>query len=71
MHINIKVGSITNAQRGYNELKKHAYSVSIRKSEDPSPKEGCGYILRVQCTSDEPIKILEQNNVKILGVEHF
>ena len=38
----IKVGSVTNAQRGAKLLKNAGYRVFVHKQLRPSPADGCG-----------------------------
>ncbi|MCC8073708.1 MAG: DUF3343 domain-containing protein [Clostridiales bacterium] len=69
MNIYIKVGSITNAQRGQKLLRMHGYKSQIKKSENQSAVDGCGYALLFESDSDEPIKLLEKNKIDVRGVE--
>lgn len=70
MNIDIRVGSITNAQRGMRILRSKGYKANVRKLENPSPRDGCGYVLRVFADSDEPIKIIERNGIRVSGVDY-
>lgn len=65
----IKVGSITNAQRGQRLLRSKGYKSQIRKAENPSKSDGCGYELIVRSNNDSPIDILEDNGIEIRGVD--
>ncbi len=69
MNLYIKVGSITNAQRGQRILRSKGYKAQIKKIENPSKTDGCGYALEVSSDDDTPVKILEKNKIKIRGVE--
>ncbi len=69
MNLYIRVGSITNAQRGRRILKIEGYSAFIKKAENPSNSEGCGYALVVQADDEKPLEILRRSRIKILGVE--
>lgn len=69
MILYIKVGSITNAQRGIRALKFHGYKSQLKRLENPSKTDGCGYAIVVRAQDDEPIKILEKNRIRIKGVE--
>lgn len=69
MNLYIKVGSITNAQRGQRILRSKGYKTQIKKIENPSKTDGCGYALEVKSDDDTPVKILEKNKIKIRGVE--
>ena len=61
MTLYIKVGSITNAQRSQRSL--------IKKLENPSPQDGCGYMVVVNTYTEEPISILIKEGIQIRGVE--
>lgn len=69
MIIDIKIGSVTNAQRGLHLLKSNGYKASVRKLEHPTKADGCGYVLRLNSESSEPIHLLEKNGIKVLGVD--
>ena len=45
MTLYIKVGSITNAQRSQRSLRQKGYKSIIKKLENPSPQDGCGYMV--------------------------
>ncbi|MGN1328480.1 MAG: hypothetical protein ACI4V4_02145 [Eubacterium sp.] len=65
----IKVGSITNAQRGQRLLRSKGYKSQIRKTENPAKSDGCGYELFVRANGDAPVNILEDGGIEIRGVE--
>lgn len=67
--IDIKVGSVTSAQRGARVLKSHGYKVNIRKLEHPSKSDGCGYVLRINSESEEALTILKNSSIKVTGVD--
>ena len=69
MNLYIKVGSITNAQRGQRLLRSKGYSPQIKKNDRPERSDGCGYALEVYGRENEIIKILEDNRIEIRGVE--
>lgn len=69
MQLFIKVGSITNAQRASSVLRSHGYKPQIKRIENPTKNDGCGYGIAVSSNSREPIEILEKNSVRIRGVE--
>lgn len=68
--IDIKVGSVTNAQRGARVLKSYGYRVNIRKLEHPSKSDGCGYVLRINEEAQEAAGLLEKNGIKVTGVDY-
>ena len=69
MILYIKVGSITNAQRGQRLLRSEGYKAQIKKIENSVKSDGCGYALEVATDSEEPVKILERGRIKIRGVD--
>lgn len=69
MYYIVKVGSITNAQRGVRVLKAHGYRPMLNRLENPTKSDGCGYVIKVYSDSDKVINILRSSGVTILGVD--
>lgn len=69
MILYIKVGSITNAQRGQKLLHAKGYRPQIKKIENPSKTDGCGYALEVETGDKAPVDILKKNRINVRGVE--
>lgn len=69
MNLYIKVGSITNAQRGQRLLRSKGYKPQIKKVENPDKTEGCGYALEVTASDKLPVEILEKNKISVRGVD--
>lgn len=69
MSLYIKVGSVTLAQRGASILRKKGYKPVIKRIIKPSETNGCGYTIVVAEESDEPLRILEENNIRVKGTE--
>ncbi len=67
----IKVGSITNAQRSQRVLKQQGYKSLIKKLENPSPQDGCGYVVVVNTYTEEPLQILIKEGIQIRGVDKY
>lgn len=67
----IKVGSITNAQRSLRILKQQGYKSLIKKLENPSPQDGCGYVVVVNTYTEEPLQILINEGIQIRGVDKY
>lgn len=67
----IKVGSITNAQRSQRALKQQGYKSLIKKLENPSPQDGCGYVVVVNTYTEEPLQILIKEGIQIRGVDKY
>lgn len=69
MILYIKVGSVTNAQRGAAALKRQGYKPVIKRQEKPSKTDGCGYVLVVKAQDDEPVNIVEKSGIRVKGVD--
>ena len=70
MYLIIKVGSITNAQRARATLIKKGFKPQIKRIENPTKEDGCGYAVEVYSQDDAPINILEKIGINIRGVEY-
>lgn len=71
MYYDIKVGAITNAQRGARLLRYNGFKTTITRIDNPKPGDGCGFVLRVYANDIEgALTILKNNGVRIMGVEH-
>ena len=68
MHFDIKVGSVTNAQRASRLRRSKGIKAGFHRIDNPLPQDGCGYAVSV---SDKSIAldILQKANIKVLGVE--
>ena len=60
MTLYIKVGSITNAQRSQRSLRQKGYKSIIKKLENPSPQDGCGYMVVVNTYTECRIELCEK-----------
>lgn len=69
MTLYIKVGSITNAQRSQRVLRQNGYKTIIKKLENPTPEDGCGYMVVVNTYTEEPISILLKEGIQVRGVD--
>ena len=68
MYYDIKVGSVTNAQRGIRILRQNGIKSSVIRIFKPKADEGCGYALRVNSEDKrKSIDILRRNNIRIIG----
>ena len=63
------MGSITNAQRSQRALKQQGYKSLIKKLENPSPQDGCGYVVVVNTYTEQPLQILINEGIQIRGVD--
>lgn len=72
MQFYIKTGSITNAQRSKNLLLKYNLNASIKRLTDIQKSDGCGWTVTVsERDVRQAVRLLEQNGIKILGVERL
>lgn len=69
MYYEIKVGSVTNAQRGVRLLKSKGYRAAMSRLENPSRADGCGYIIKVFCDDDNVINMLKSSGIPVLGAD--
>ena len=69
MKLLIKVGSITNAQRGQSILRSSGYKAKITRLENPTQNDGCGYAIETIANDKEPLKILKKNSINVRGVD--
>lgn len=70
MYFAIKVGAITNAQRGARILRYRGYRPTITRIENPKPGDGCGFVLKVsESELDGATQLLRKNGIRILGVD--
>lgn len=67
MYIKIKVGSITAAQRGQDVLRKAGIKSTVSRLENPKKGDGCGYL--IVTNSENAVKILTENKIRVIGVE--
>ena len=68
MYYDIKVGSVTNAQRGIRILRQNGIKSSVIRIFKPTSDEGCGYALRVGSEDKrKSVDILRRNNIRIIG----
>lgn len=69
MYFEIKVGSVTTAQRGKRILHSKGYSAKIKRIENPQPTDGCGYLISVKSDDDSVVNILKNAGIRVIGVE--
>lgn len=69
MILYMKVGSVTNAQRGAAALKRQGYKPVIKRLENPTKTDGCGYVIVVKAQDDEPVNIVEKSGVRVRSVD--
>lgn len=70
MQQEIKVGSVTNAQRGVKILRSNGISTSVSRLEHPVAADGCGFALRVDASDCErSVELLRRYKIRIIGDE--
>lgn len=70
MQQEIKVGSVTNVQRGVKILRSNGISTSVSRLEHPSAADGCGFALRVDASDFErSVELLRRYKIRIIGDE--
>ena len=70
MFYEIKVKTITSAQRGVNILREYGVKAQIGRIKTLGKSEGCGYTLRVKTDCiDRIIKLLNSRGISTFGVE--
>lgn len=69
MKCEIKVGSVTNAQRGSKLLRRYGIKLTVSRIENPAVGDGCGFVIGVDYADcDTAKRLLVQNGIRILGV---
>lgn len=70
MQQEIKVGSVTNAQRGAKILRSNGISTSVSRLEHPGTADGCGFALRVDASDwERSVELLRRYKIRIIGDE--
>lgn len=69
MTFEIKMGSVTNAQRAKRLLQTKGYKPILKRIENPQPSDGCGYVVRVTSDDEQVLRIIQNSGLGILGVE--
>lgn len=65
----IKLGSITNAQRGIRLLRANGYKPNLSRMENPQASDGCGYVVTLNTNDiDDALNLLKKSGVTVLGV---
>lgn len=64
----IVTGTITYALRGRDILRKKGLVASVERNLNGSNRYGCGYGIAVHGDIDSAVRILKENNIKVLDV---
>lgn len=62
----IVTGTITYALRGRDILRKKGFKASVERNLNGSNRYGCGYGIAVFGDIDDAVRILKENNIKVL-----
>ena len=65
----IKLGSITNAQRAQKLLKGAGFQSYLMRIENPKKGDGCGYALKLNGDAERATALLKAHRIRIYGVE--
>lgn len=72
MKIQIKVGSVTNAQRGAKLLRLYSIKTTVARLEHPDSYDGCGFVLNIDENEyKKAVSLLNQNGIRILGTDNI
>ena len=72
MFYNIKVGTITNAQRAKNALKNRGVRSTVTRLKRINKGDGCGYAVQVETDSvNDVIAVIENERIIIRGVDEL
>ncbi len=69
MYFKIKVGSVTNAQRGAGILRINGYKPTVSRIENPVASDGCGFVINVYDDKNMVLDLLRKYGIRIIGVE--
>lgn len=66
----LKVGSVTNAQRAVKVLKRKGYKSNVSRIKNPSKSDGCGYAVKVNTENISAVlHILNNNGINVFGYD--
>lgn len=60
--------SLTSAMRGYRILNRKGISARVEKTVMATSRRGCGFAIVIYTEPHKAVKILEENNIKVLSV---
>lgn len=66
-HSNLKIKTVTQAERGRELLRSQGYRAYIRRSAVSPDTEGCGYSIDVNCSYETAEQILARAGIRALG----
>lgn len=66
--IQVKVSSITNAERGRKILEDNGIKAVIKRSSEIAADEGCGYSIFFNSEKEKGIALLRKAGVRIVGI---
>ena len=65
----IKFSTVTYALKAKELIENMGYMAVLRRSMNPSARDGCGYSITVNCDADEILLKLNLYNIKYLSFE--
>ena len=65
--ITVKVGSVTNAQKGKRVLVKNGFSAKVKRAAILQKEDGCGYSIVFRGNSEQGIHLLKQSGIHIIS----
>lgn len=66
-HSNLKIKTITQAERGRELLRARGYKAYIRRSAVTPDTQGCGYSIDVNCAYETAADLLGRAGIQVLG----
>ena len=69
--ITVKVGSVTNAQKGKRILVKNGFHAKVKRAAILRKGDGCGYTIVFQGNSEQGIQLLKQAGIRIISVHPY
>ena len=64
----LSTNSLTSAMRGYRILNSKGISARVEKTVSKTSKKGCEFAIVVFAEPQRAIRILEENNIKVISV---
>ena len=65
----ISTESLTSAMRGYRILNRKGISARVEKTVMTASRRGCGFAIVIYNEPQKALKILEENNIRVLSVK--
>ena len=69
--ITVKVGSVTNAQKGKRILVKNGFHAKVKRAAILRKGDGCGYTIVFRGDKEKALHLLEQAGSRIISVHPY